>query len=198
VTRVWHSFFGLVRLPGRPTTVRILIVALVLAAISWYFGADVWYSILLGVALTTVGLICFVGAANPGLASTDWRGGDSRNWDGARGDVAELAWRLRDGHGRVSSGAAWRVRDLARQRLARYRLDLVNPADRPRIEQLIGRSAYLVVVRSSRRPPSLRLLIRCLDALDALDSMPSVQPPSGSRRRLSIFTLHRPRRVRER
>ena len=91
-----------------------------------------------------------------------------------------------------------RVRQLARQRLALHQLDLNDPADRPRIEQLIGHRAYAVLVRGERRPPFLRSFLHCLDALDALDPTRPTASPSRSRRRSPNFTPHRLRRARER
>jgi hypothetical protein len=170
--RVWRSFFALVRLPGRPTMVRILSVALLVAVIAWYFGADAWHSVLLGVGLTTLGLIFFLDTAGSELSDADWRGHGIGNREGARSDVTELSWSLRGSYGRVDNRAVWRIRGVARQRLLQYQLDLFNPADRRNIEQLIGRRAYVVLVRDARRPPWLRSFIHCLDALDALETTP--------------------------
>ena len=47
----------LLRPPERRATIRVLLVALLTAAICWYFGADVWHSILIGSVVTTLGLI---------------------------------------------------------------------------------------------------------------------------------------------
>jgi len=196
-TELGHRFFGLLRLPGRRGTIGVLTVALLIAAVCFYFGADAWHSVLIGSALTTVGLIGLVGTANPDLNTTDWRGDGRPNRDGARNDVTDLSWSLRGNYGRVSVRAVGRVQRLARQRLARYQLDLLDPGDRPEIERLIGRGAY-VVVRGERRPPSLRSLLHCLDVLDALDSTRPATPPSRSRRRPPIFAVHRPRRTRAR
>jgi len=197
-TEVRRGLFGLIRPPDRRTTIGVLIIALLLAAICWYFGADAWHSILIGTALTTVGLSGLVGTAGPDPGNTDWRGDGRRNRDGARSDIAELSGSLRGRYGRVSSRAAWRVQQLARQLLALHELDLLDPADRREIEWLIGRSAYAILVRGERRPPLLRSLLHCLDVLDTLDPARPAVLPSTSRHRTPIFTLHRLRRARER
>jgi hypothetical protein len=186
-----------VHLPERRATIWALIVAVLVAAISWYFGVDVWHSILLGSVLTTVGLISMVGTADGDLGNTDWRGGASPNRDGARGDVAELSWSLRTNYGRVNHKAVLRVRQLARHRLALHQLDLNDPADRPGVELLIGRSAYAVLVRSERRP-LLRSFLHCLDALDAMDRARPTAASWRRRRRALVFVPHRLRRARER
>ncbi len=175
------------RLPQRRATVLALVVAVLVAAFCWYFGVDVWHSILLGSVLTTVGLISLVGTADGDLGNTDWRGGASPNRDGARGEVAELSWSLRTNYGRVNHKALSRVRQLARHRLAQHQLDLNDPADRRGVELLIGRSAYDVLVRSERRP-FLHSFLRCLDALDAMDRTRPWAPPSRRRRRAGRLT----------
>lgn len=191
------SRFG-VRRPARRTTIRGLAVAILVAAACWYFGADAWHSILIGGVLTTVGMITSVALDDPNLSYTGWRDGSRHDRRGARRDVAELSWSLRGSFGRVGSRAVWRVQRLARQRLAPYQLDLRNPDDQSRIEELIGHRAYVVLVRGERRPPSLRSFTRCLDALDALDSRRPGEPLPMSPKRTPIFTPHRPRRARER
>lgn len=185
--------------PALRTTVRVTIVALLLAAICWYFGADVWYSILFGTVLTAVGVILLRGLG-PDAGTVSWRAAGN-NQQGARRDVDQLSWSMRGSYGRVDGVAVWRVQRLAAQRLALLQLDLQDPADRPRIEPLIGRRAYLLLVRGVRRPVSLRALLQCLDALDALvapDAFALMRPapPQRSSPRWTLsFIPHRPRRT---
>jgi hypothetical protein len=180
-----RSPLGLVQLPERRVTIWALVVAVFVAAACWYLGVDVWHSVLLGGVLTTVGLLSFVGLPERDIGTTEWRDGPGTNREGARGEVADLSWSLRTSYGRVDIKAVSRVRQLARRRLALHHLDLNDPADRPRVELLIGPSAYGILVRSQRRP-RLRSLLHCLDALDAMDApgptMPTA-PRSNQRRR---------------
>jgi hypothetical protein len=197
---VGRGFLGLVRLPPRRVTIWAVIVAVLVAAVCWYFGADLWHSVLLGSVLTTVGLITMVGTPDRAIANTDWRGDAGTNRVGSRGEVAELSWSLRTSYGRVDNKAVSRARQLARRRLALRQLDLNDPADRPAIEALIGRSTYAILVTRERRP-LLRSLLHCLDALDALDTLSPTMPaapPSKPRRHMPTFLRHRLRRARER
>jgi hypothetical protein len=174
-----------------------LIVVVVVAAVCWYFGADVWHSVLLGGVLTTVGVISLVGIPARDPSVTEWRAAPSHNREGARGEVAELSWSLRTSYGgRVDIRAVSRARQIARRRLALHQLDLNDPADRPGVEALIGSSAYAVLVRRERRP-TLRSLLHCLDALDTLSPTMPTAPPSKPRRRAPIFVPRRLRRTRE-
>jgi hypothetical protein len=178
---VWYDPRRLLRPPMRRAACKVLVVALLLSAICWYFGADVAHSILIGTALTTLGVLSRVGTANPGLTDTNWRGGDLPNWEGARGDIAGLSSSLRGSYGRVTDHAMSRVKGIARQRLAQSGLDLLDPADRPRIEQLIGTGAYAILVWRGRNPPRLRQLVHCVDVLEALGPAQPVASPSSRR-----------------
>jgi hypothetical protein len=181
-TPVGRNLFGALRSLDRRATIRIILSALLITAVCWYFGADVWHSILIGSAVTTLGLIAFIANDNPDFTNARWQNVSRSNRHGARGDVAQLSWSLRGSYGRVGSGAVQRAQRLARQRLAQYQLDLLDPADRSGIEQMIGRHAYAVLVRGERRPPFLRSFIHCLNALDALGARQPVTPSSRSRR----------------
>jgi hypothetical protein len=181
-TPVERSLFGVLRAVDRRATIRTLIAALLIAAVCWYFRADVWHSILIGSALATLGVIGLIANDHPDFSKTGWRSDSRFNQRGARRDVAELSYSLRGSYGRVGSGAVLRAQRLARQRLALYQLDLLDPTDRPRIELMIGHHAYAVLVRGARRPPFLRSFIHCLDALDALDPTRPIAARSKSRR----------------
>jgi hypothetical protein len=182
--------------PARRTAVRVTLIALLVAAICWFFGADVWHSILFGTVLTAVGLIVLRGLG-PDVGTVSWRA-SGNNRHGARRDVDQLSWAMRGSYGRVDGAAVWRVQRLAAQRLALHHLELQNAADRSRIEQLLGRRAYLLLARGERRPVSLRALLQCLDALDVLDALALTQPApplQSSRSRKLTLIPHRLRRT---
>jgi hypothetical protein len=197
-TDVGRTLFGLVRAPGRRAAAGVLLGALLLAGICWYLGADVWHSILVGGVLATVAWVGLVVNATPDLITTAWRGSGHTNREGARNEIAELSWSLRGSYGRVGTRAVRRVQQIGRHRLALHQLNLRDPADRDRIERLIGHRAYAVLVRTERRPPLLRSLLHCLDMLEALDPARPTTAPSRSRRPRPIFAFHLPRRARER
>jgi hypothetical protein len=197
-TEVWHGLSRLLRPLKRRVAGQVLIVELLVAAICWYFGADASHSILIGTALG-LGSVALYGPAGQDLSNTDWRVGSRLNRVGGRQDIATLSSSLRGIHGRrVRSTAVMRVQQIARARLALYQLDLIDPADHRKIEQLIGSSAYAIFVRDERRRPPLRSLLHCLDVLDALDPTRPTAPPSRPRHQTPIFALLRSRRARER
>lgn len=188
----------LLQRPARGTVVRLAIVALLLAALCWFFGADVWHSVLFGTVLTAVGVIVLRGLG-PDVGTVSWRAA-GHNRQGARRDVDQLSWSMRGGYGTVHGAAVWRVQRLAAQRLALYHLDLQDPADRPTIEHLLGRRPYRLLTRGESRPVSLRALLRCLDALDVVNTLDAVDlarlpPPQQSRRPRLTFIPYRLRRT---
>jgi hypothetical protein len=196
---ILQALADLARTPQRRGTVRAMLVTLVVAAICWYFGADVWHSILFGGAITTFGAVAL--AAAPSIdrsESISWHRENRRSSEGSRPEIARLSSRLHSAHGRVGNVAMYRVQRLAHERLARHQLDLRAGGDRLRIEELLGRRACDVLVRGERRPPTLRSLQHCLDALDALDpTLQAIASPKPRRRTLPA-TSHLLRRFRGR
>jgi hypothetical protein len=152
-------------------------MGLMLSAIFWYFGADVWHSILLGGAVTSIivaASACRALEMTRELRGTAWRSSRQTSLRGSRRDVTFLSSSMSEGWGRVGYMAESRVRNLARQQLALHHLDLEGPGDRLEVEQLIGRRAYRLLARDGRRRRRrmrLRSLVHCLDVLDALDPM---------------------------
>jgi hypothetical protein len=196
-SEVWHEPLKRLLLHRRRAAGHVLLVSLLMAVISWYFGADISHSILIGTAVA-LGVVGLYGSGGPELKSTGWRGGVESSGAGARRDVAELSWSLRKSYGRVGDTAVSRVQRIARQRLALHELSLHDPADRREIELLIGRNAYALLVPDGRRAPSLRSLLHCLDVLDALEPRRPTVPPSRPRHRWLIWSLQHSRSARER
>jgi hypothetical protein len=185
----WRRLLGTVQPPRWQSVVRALVAAIGVAAICWYFGADVWHSLLFGSILTTVGLVFSTRWTLPDRGATDWRGDAGHVRAGSRNDIAELSWSLETSYGRVSRIALSKVQQLARRRLAMRQLDPREPTHRAQIEQLLGRRAYALLVSRGPRRPYFRSLLHCLDALDAIDpARPTQQPKvaSGSRQTTSI------------
>jgi hypothetical protein len=196
-SEAWHKPFERLLLHRRRAAGSVLLVALLVAVISWYFGADVSHSVLIGTAVG-LGVVGVYGSEGLDLKSTGWRGGGGSSGAGARGDVVELSWSLRKRYGRVGDPAVSRVQQIARQRLALHGLDLSDPADRREIERLVGSNTCALLVPDGRRAPSLRSLLHCLDVLDVLDARRPTVPPLRPRRRWLILSLQHSRSARER
>ncbi len=158
---VLRILVGVVRALDRRATTRILLTGLLIAAICFYFGADVWHSILIGGALATLGLIGLIANDNPDFGNTGWKSDSRSDRRGARRDVAELSSSLRGSYGRVRSAAVLQAQRLARRRLTPYQLDLLDPADRPMIEQ-IDRSPCVRSSRAGRPSAATSALVRPL------------------------------------
>lgn len=172
----------MLHLPSRRVTIEILAAACVIAVICWYFGVDGWHAILLGCAITVTALAVLVGTAAPDALDLSWRPGKRAQREGSRSDVANLSRSLRSGWGYVGLTAERQLQQIARRRLALEGLDLGNADHRSAIEQRIGAASYRVLVRPHGRLPRLGGLLKCLDALDAVDSTHYPVSPSRSRR----------------
>lgn len=169
-----RSLASLVRWPDPRETVYIVICAVGLSAVWWFFGAGVWYALLLGCAATVLVMAALVGASSE-VREIRWRGADSARNRGSRNDVANLSVALRGSWGRVDRSVQLRVRAIARLRLGLLGLDLQNGDHGAEIERLLGPSVYAFLTDSGFGRQSRRTLLRCLDVLDALD------PGSGQR-----------------
>ena len=169
-------------LPSRRELVEVLGAAVLIAVICWYFGVDVWHSILLGCAITVAALAVLAGASAPDARELSWQPGKRTRKDGSRSDVSNLSSSLHSGWGFVGLTAERQLQQIARRRLALEGLDLQNADHRPAIERRIGARAYRALVSPRGRVPSLRALINCLNALDAIDPTHYPAPPPRARR----------------
>lgn len=148
--------------------------------ICYYFGADVWWSFTIGLAVLVLGVAVLARPAHRGVR---WPSPAAPDRTGTRSDVVELSWSLRTRYGRVGLTALSRLQRLARSRLAQRQLDLRRPADRAAIEELLGRGVYRLLTSNQVRRPTLRAYVRCLDVLDALDAPSSTAPRPADRSR---------------
>lgn len=172
----------MLHLPSRLEACLTVAAGVLIAVLCWYFGVDVWHSLLLGCAITVTALACRAAGLAPDARELSWRPGAEENRVGSRNDVASLASSLRAHWTHIGLTAEGRLNELARRRLALEELDLRNPGDGPAIERRIGTTAYRILARRRRARISLRTLTHTLDALDAIDSTHYPAPSAGSRR----------------
>ena len=159
------------RRPGRRVPPSAVLLAVAVGLVCFYLGADLWRSLLLGVAITVVVAAGSLGLAlglEPETEHTRWRGERVGRLRGTRTDVASLSSGLAERWGRANL-ANGRIAQIARQRVALHDLDLHRPGDRAAIEQLVGRRTYRLLVAGGRRGLRLRSFVHVLDTLDALD-----------------------------
>jgi hypothetical protein len=186
----------MLRLPTRREAIRTLCAGVLIAAICWYFGVDVWHAILLGCAITVTALAAVAATSAPDARDLSWRPGKRVRNDGSRNDVASLSSSLHAGWGFVGLTAERRLHEIARRRLALDGLDLRNADHGLAIERRIGGRAYRILVRGQRRGLRLRTLRYSLDMLDGIDPnhYPTPLPRSqGWDLQSTLTSLGRPR-----
>lgn len=142
----------------------------------WYVGISVASTVAFAVTVVASG-IAWAGYAGSRAPAAPRLHPTPR--PGLRTDVAQLSWALRGRDGRVSEPGERKVRMFARRRLARFGVDLDDPADGPRVQALIGDGPYALLTRSGGPPPSLGAIERCLDALDRLGDPGAPASPSS-------------------
>ncbi|MFJ4225788.1 hypothetical protein [Microbacterium sp. NPDC089695] len=144
----------------------VILVPLLLAAV----GAPYEFALswaLIGVALVLVTrptLIDESGAWPPAAPSSGMQGSD----------VSRLAWAINSRTGVVGHALLRRIDRVVRRRLARHGLDPDVPADRSRIDELLGAG----VPDPLRAGEVSRADVERI--LDALDRLPDHGPPSGA------------------
>jgi hypothetical protein len=152
--------------PSRRARAILLVLAAIVAGfVCWFIGMDPAHAVVVTAAVVAVG---FAWIAVPEHSDTRWPVAYPKTPDGARNDVLDLSWALRRQRGGIRERAVGRIRGLAVERLAHRGLSLNNPNDRAAIENLIGPRPYAVLTSTSGRPPQLRTVEACLDALERI------------------------------
>ena len=148
-------------------------VAVLAGAGAWFFGLAILPSIIVVFVVAALGITLRLVAttSDPLLpaGTMEWPPSPPLPSDGARREVSELGWALRTPTGVVEDRVLERVTAIAATSLRRRRLDLDNPADRGRIEQLLGEPLYALLSADEPRRSSARTLRSTLDRLEALE-----------------------------
>ncbi|WP_144710377.1 hypothetical protein [Curtobacterium pusillum] len=155
-------------------TAGVVVLAVVAAGITWFFGVDVPQSLAVGGVVAAVGLTWTAVRDGPPLT---WPVPPVRSAPGARRELSETAWALRS-RGGVPERAIARARSVARHRLRTlHRLDLDDPDQRAAIEAVLP-PAVVAVLRAERRPElDLAGFAAVLTAVEAL-APPTDQTPT--------------------
>ncbi|WP_058724616.1 hypothetical protein [Curtobacterium luteum] len=143
----------------------VLVLAVVAAAITWFFGVGVLQALAVGGVVAAVGLTWTAIREDVPL---NWPVPPVRSEPGARRELSETAWALR-ARGGVPERTLARARAVARHRLRMlHRLDLDDPADRTAIEAILPPGVVAVLVRERRSEIDLGTFASVLTALETL------------------------------
>lgn len=146
-------------------TAGVVVVAVLAAGITWFFGVGIPQSLAVGGVVAAVGVTWT--AVRDGAPLT-WPVPPVRSAPGARRELSETAWALRS-RGGVPERALGRARAVARHRLRTlHRLDLDDPADRAAIDAVLPPAVVAVLLRERRPGLDLATFDTVLTAVEAL------------------------------
>jgi hypothetical protein len=164
---------GWFRAPLRRLTLTVVVFAVLVGAILWFFGLSVPQAGLVAVAFAAVGATRI--AIQEGR-SIDWPRPPARRTPGARRDLETLSWAMKT-RGGVAGQSLARVRQATRRRLLfLYGLDLYEPADRPAIEEVLAPGVVRILLGTAPTHLDLTTFTRCLSALERLGSSTERHP----------------------
>ncbi|OIH95541.1 hypothetical protein BIU90_02265 [Curtobacterium sp. MCBA15_001] len=150
---------------NRGAVIGVLVLAVVAAGVSWFFGVGVVQSLAVGGVVTAVGVTWT--AIREGAPVT-WPVPPVRSAPGARRELSEAAWALRS-RGGVPERALGRVRAVARRRLwTLHRLDLDDPEQRGAIEAVLPPAVVAVLQHEGRPGLDLAGFQAVLSAIEAM------------------------------
>lgn len=151
--------------PLRRLSVSVIVFAVIIGGIVWFFGLGIPQSALVAVAFAAVGATWI--AVQEG-DSIDWPKPPAHRTPGARRDLETLSWSMKT-RGGVGGKSLARVREATRHRLLfLYGLDLYDPADRPAIERFLAPGVIRTLMTPSEKNLTLSTFTRCLTALERL------------------------------
>lgn len=143
-----------------------IVLGIVAGVGSWFFGLPLIPSIVVGLVIAGVGIVLRAVAVS--TESREWPPPPPEPSDGTRHEVPELSWALRAPGGVVDDRIVERIRQDGLRILRRKHLDIDEPADRGRIERLVGAQTYTVL--SSRATKlTLASLLSVLESLERLE-----------------------------
>lgn len=148
----------------RPPLVRAGIVTAVCAVLGFGGVLDPVHAVLLG-CLVLAGTSLW--SEDSDLLGAEWPVRRFAARAGGRNAVSDLAWQVFDPDRRVQPRVVERVRNLAVARLALLGVDARDPAQRPEVERLLGRTVAEGIAYGKR--PNARTLQIWLDAIDRLN-----------------------------
>ena len=146
--------------------VPVIVVAILVGAVTWFFGLGVMPAIVVVLAVGAVGTVLRLLVLQ--TPNRDWPPPPPPKTDGARREASELSWAMRTRSGVVDDRIVHRVRSIAVNRLAMRHLDLDNPAHRQPIERLVGPQVYDLLTSGEGRNVRITTVLATLEVLDSL------------------------------
>ncbi|GAA2100235.1 hypothetical protein GCM10009841_14740 [Microlunatus panaciterrae] len=163
----------------RTRVVWVVVLSVLVPVAAFVVGVNWVQCLLLGTATATVGGLL---ALLPAGEDVPWEPPDDQIADGARREVTRLSWTLGGHENRVGEAPLRRLRELAVTRLAARGVQVDDPAGRETAARLLGDQVWAVLTAETGPPPRFDTFVRCVDALERLDTLPSGDHPDHAHR----------------
>lgn len=175
----------------RQTVIWTLVLAVLMAGLSWAVGVSWFQSLLLFTGVTTVGAA---------VLALDHLDDDAQlppldpagRSEGTRREVSRLSWALAGADNRVGDRPYRRVRAIAAHRLAMRGIDVSELSGEGAARALLGSVGYDQLVAETAAPPTQRTFAACLTLLERLDDSPSAPSILVGKRQLMTANLTAP------
>lgn len=160
----------------RNKIIWVIVLAVILPVITYVIGVSVLQSLLIAAAVVTIGGFL---ALLPVGEDFTWERRDDRAADGARREISRLSWTLGGHENRVGEAPVRRLRELALRRLAWRGITLTDQDGVAAAEKLLGAPVVAVITTELGPPPRYDLFIRCVAAVEKLETAPAADPRSS-------------------
>lgn len=152
-----------------PSWVKAVLLVVVVFGLTYVVGLDLVHCLLLAVGTLVVVQLRRL----PEADDADWPTREADPSDrGVRLEVARLSWGLSGFESRVDRRSVERLYAIAARRCRSHGVDLDDPADAHRAEQLLGPAPYAALT-SEDHPPRFEEYARSVAAVERLPSSTS-------------------------
>lgn len=148
-----------------PSWVKALLLLGVVFGVTLVVGVDFVHCVLLAVGTVVVVQLRRL----PEADEDDWPEREPGRSDrGVRLEVARLSWALHGFDSRVEHRSVERLHAIAARRLHARGVDLADPADVDRAQQLLGAGPYAALTSDPANPPRYDAFARAVTAVERL------------------------------
>lgn len=163
----------------RNKIIWVIVFTVIMPIAAYIIGVNWMQSLLVAAGTATIGILI---AVLPLGEDITWEKRNDATADGARREVSRLSWTLGGHDNRVGDAPARRLRILAARRLARRGIDLRTQEGMAAAIDLLGKGVMAVLTTEVGPPPRYDDFVRCVTAIERLETAPAADPHTSSTR----------------